>query len=65
LLDKNCELIRPPSVSTNAKLSKEALETKRIAKIHIERVIRQLREFSMLQSCANLNSNYIKHLDLW
>ena len=32
-------------------------------KIHIERVIRRLREFSMLQPCANLNSNYIKHLD--
>jgi len=66
LLDKNCELIRPPSVSTNAKLSKEeALETKRIAslRIHIERVIRRLREFSMLQPCANSSSNYIKHLD--
>jgi len=66
LLDKNCELIRPPSVSTNAKLSKEeALETKRIAslRIHIEKVIRRLRKFSMLQPCANLSSNYIKHLD--
>ncbi|XP_016844515.1 uncharacterized protein LOC100115309 isoform X2 [Nasonia vitripennis] len=61
-----CELIRPSSVSSNEKLSKEeALETKRIAslRIHIERVIRRLREFSILQPCANLSSNYIKHLD--
>jgi len=29
----------------------------------IERVIRRLREFSMLQPCANLSSNYIKHLN--
>lgn len=45
-------LVRPPSVETGVKMSKtEAKFTKQIAslRIHIERVIRRLREFRMLK----------------
>ncbi|KAJ8931195.1 hypothetical protein NQ314_015928 [Rhamnusium bicolor] len=45
---KNCNLIRPPSVQTGTQCTKqEVKESKRIAslRIHIERVIRRLREF--------------------
>lgn len=60
------KLVRPPSVTAGAKLSKiEARETKQIAslRIHIERVIRRLREFSMLKPHACLNHNQVKTLD--
>ncbi|XP_071576229.1 uncharacterized protein [Temnothorax nylanderi] len=58
LSKKNCRLVRPPSVSSNVKPSKlQVLETKRIAslRIHIERVIRRIREFKMLvpHACTN------------
>lgn len=59
-------LVRPPSVVTGAKLSKtEAKETKQIAslRIHIERVIRRTREFSILKPHACVNSNLVKLLD--
>ncbi|KAH9627677.1 hypothetical protein HF086_016831 [Spodoptera exigua] len=65
LLQKGFNLVRPPSVSANLKLSKaEARKTKEIAslRIHIERVIR-LREFSMLKSHSVVNTNLIKFLD--
>nr|XP_034194773.1 uncharacterized protein LOC117610999 [Osmia lignaria] len=45
---KQIELVRPPSVSTKQKSSKEeVLLTKRIAslRIHVERVIRRIREY--------------------
>lgn len=48
-------LVRPPSVVSGAKLTKaEAKETKQIAslRIHVERVIRRLREFNMLKPHA-------------
>lgn len=59
-------LVRPPSVATGTKLSRsEARETKQIAslRIHIERVIRRLREFSMLKPHACINHNLVKVLD--
>lgn len=46
---KNCKLIRAPSVSSNTKSSKAyVIETKRIAslRIHVERVIRRIREIA-------------------
>ncbi|KAL7289366.1 hypothetical protein TKK_0016569 [Trichogramma kaykai] len=57
---KNVKLVRPPSVYTCEKPTKEqALETKRIAslKIHVERVIRRIREFHILtpHSCLDLS----------
>ncbi|KAL0829615.1 hypothetical protein ABMA28_003121 [Loxostege sticticalis] len=59
-------LVRPPSVVSGAKLTKaEAKETKQIAslRIHIERVIRRLREFNMLKPHACLNLSLVKVLD--
>lgn len=59
-------LVRPPSVIAGNKLTKtEARETKQIAslRIHIERVIRRLREFNMLKPHACLNSKFLKVLD--
>lgn len=59
-------LVRPPSVASGSKLSKaEAKETKQIAslRIHVERVIRRLREFNMLKPHACLNLSLVKVLD--
>lgn len=59
-------LVRPPSVETGVKMSKsEAKQTKQIAslRIHIERVIRRLREFHMLRPHACINFQFVKILD--
>lgn len=63
---KKCELIRPPSVLTNVKPTKaEVLLTKRIAslRIHVERVIRRIREFSLLEPHSTLNHAIMPHID--
>lgn len=60
------QLVRPPSVKTGVKLNKcEAKQTKQIAslRIHVERVIRRLREFHMLKPHACINMNFVKILD--
>lgn len=59
-------LVRPPSVASGGKLSKaEAKETKQVAslRVHVERVIRRLREFNMLKPHACLNLSLVKVLD--
>lgn len=66
LNEKGCILVRPPSVSTDTKLSKEeVLTTKRIAslRIHVERVIRRLREFKFLKPHACIHSKSISLTD--
>lgn len=66
LLQKGIHLERPPSVSSNCKLSKqEVIKTKQIAslRIHIERIIRRLREFSMLKPHSLINMKLLKYLD--
>ncbi|KAL3279859.1 hypothetical protein HHI36_017365 [Cryptolaemus montrouzieri] len=58
-------LVQPPSVVSGVKLTKaEAKETKQIAslRIHVERVIRRLREFNMLKPHACLNLSLVKVL---
>lgn len=63
LLQHNCKLIRPPSVCANEKLSKdEARTAKQIAalRIHVERVIRRIREFEFLHMHACINRNYFR-----
>lgn len=63
---KGCKLIRPPSVESNRKLAKaEVLETKRIAslRIHIERVIRRIREFKFLRPHSCINNKLISLTD--
>ncbi|KAJ8964893.1 hypothetical protein NQ314_004532 [Rhamnusium bicolor] len=67
LVTKGCVLVRPPSVSASLKSSKtEVLETKRIAslRIHVERVIRRLREFSFLAPHACIDNKLIPYTDL-
>lgn len=66
LIQKRCTLIRPPSVGSGAKISKEdVMQTKRIAslRIHIERLIRRLREFNMLKPHACVDHNLIAVID--
>lgn len=63
---RNCTLIRPPSVATGTKSTKEDIKlSKRIAslRIHIERVIRRLREFEMLQPHACIDLKMAWKLD--
>lgn len=66
LVTKGCVLVRPPSVSTGTKLSKdEVFETKRIAslRIHVERVIRRIREFSFLAPHACIDNKLLPFTD--
>lgn len=66
LHDRGMKLLRPPSVNAGAKLSKtEVRQTKIIAslRIHIERVIRRLREFYMLKQHSVINTNILRVLD--
>lgn len=63
---RNFTLMRPPSVSIVSKLTKSEVRlTKQIAslRIHIERVIRRIREFSILKPHSVVNSNLIPVLD--
>lgn len=59
MLQNNCTLFKPPSVSSD-----EVMTTK-IAplRIHIERVIRRLREFAMLVPHSSINNKllYLKN----
>ena len=67
LIQRRCVLVRPPSVATGAKSTKEEVtETKRIAslRIYVERVIRRLREYKMLIPHSCINSNLISYLDI-
>ncbi|CAK1594367.1 unnamed protein product [Parnassius mnemosyne] len=66
LHEKGIKLLRPPSVNAGAKLSKtEVRQTKIIAslRIHIERVIRRVREFHMLKQHSVINTNICRVLD--
>lgn len=66
LVAKGCVLVRPPTVSTSTKPSRdEVLETKRIAslRIHVERVIRRIREFSFLAPHACIDNKLLKYTD--
>lgn len=66
IVAKQCKLVRPPSVETGVKMSEvQVLETKRIAslRIHIERVIRRLREFKILRPHSCINLNLICYID--
>lgn len=66
LNQKECELLRPPSVSTSTKSTKEeVLKTKSIAslRIHIERVIRRVREYKILEPHSCLDWNTMPYID--
>lgn len=66
LATKNCKLIRPPSIASGSKSTKEDVKlSKRIVslRIHIERVIRRLREFEMLKPHACIDLTMAWKLD--
>lgn len=59
---KKCSLVRPPSVPNNQNLSREiVIESKRIAslRIHVERVIKRIREFTLLDIHSRINTNLL------
>lgn len=63
---KHIKLVRPPSVSTQQKSTKEeVLLTKRIAslRIRVERVIRRIREFSLLEPHSTIDHYIIPYID--
>jgi len=63
---KKCTLVRPPSVSANEKCTKQEVKlSKRIAslRIHIERTIRRIREYSFLKPHACINHRLVKYTD--
>ncbi|KAL4709530.1 hypothetical protein ACJJTC_007261 [Scirpophaga incertulas] len=63
---KGIKLLRPPSVASGSKLSKSQVrETKIIAslRIHIERVIRRVREFHMLKQHSVINKHFLRILN--
>lgn len=65
LLEKNCILVRPPTVLSDAKISKADVKlTKQIAslRIDIERIIR-IREFYMLKPHPCINTRLIAVLN--
>ncbi|KAJ0169998.1 hypothetical protein K1T71_014604 [Dendrolimus kikuchii] len=60
------QLVHPPNVKTEGKLKKiEAKQTKQTAslRVHVESVIRSLREFDMLKPHACINMSFVKILD--
>lgn len=66
LQKKGCILIRPPSVLSNSKPTKEeVIETRRIAslRIHVERVIRRIREFNILKPHSTIHHDTIDIVD--
>lgn len=65
LSKKGIKLLRPPSVASGLKLSQEQVrQTKIIAslRIHVERVMRRLREFNMLKQHSVINRNFLRVL---
>lgn len=63
---KGCKLLRPPSISSGSKSTKEeVLKTKSIAslRIHVERVIRRIREYKILEPHSCLNLNIMLYID--
>lgn len=66
LQKKGCILIRLPSVLSNSKPTKEEIvETRRIAslRIHVERVIRRIREFNILKPYLTIHHDTIDTVD--
>ncbi|XP_044583956.1 uncharacterized protein LOC123264629 [Cotesia glomerata] len=63
---KKCTLIRPPTVSSNKQPTHdEVIATKRIAslRIHIERLIRRIREFHICEPHSCVNVKLIPQMD--
>jgi hypothetical protein len=66
IASKSCHLVKPPSVFSGQKSSKESvIQTKQIAnlRINIERVIRRLHEFEFLKPHSVIHSKLIGFTD--
>jgi hypothetical protein len=66
VLEKGCEVVRPPSVSEGKQLSKEQVLTgRKIAgvRIHVERAIRRIREFKFLAPHACIHNSLVSCAD--
>lgn len=66
LAKRKCELIRPPSVSADKKMSKqEVIATRRIAsaRIHVERCISRIREFRFLDIHSRIDIHHLNLID--
>ncbi|KAJ8671462.1 hypothetical protein QAD02_002721 [Eretmocerus hayati] len=63
---KSCTLTRPPSVQKDIKSSKEDVKlTKQVAsiRIHVERAINRIRNYSILDIHSRVDNSLIKHID--
>ncbi|XP_073964658.1 uncharacterized protein [Choristoneura fumiferana] len=66
LSQRHVKLLRPPSVSSQeTPTKKEVIQTKIIAslRIHVERVIRRVREFAFLKPHSVINHNHVRYAD--
>lgn len=66
LSERQCKLVRPPSVSEGTILQESDTKTaKQIAalRIQIERVIKRIREFKMVETHSRINLHYLGLLD--
>lgn len=63
---KNCKLVRPPSVLIGQKSSREQVKQSKVIaalRINVERVIRRVREFSLLDAHACVHHSLLHLLD--
>jgi hypothetical protein len=66
VLEKGCEVVRPPSVSEGKQLSKEqVVNGRKIAgvRIHVEQAIRRIRELKFLAPHACIHSSLVSFAD--
>lgn len=66
LVTKNIKLLRPPSVyKSNKPTKEEVMQTKVVAslRVHIERVIRRVREFRFLKPHSVVSYKHVGYLD--
>ncbi|GBN68046.1 hypothetical protein AVEN_70939-1 [Araneus ventricosus] len=66
LQQRECKLVRPPSVSADIQCTPDEVKaSKRIAalRIHVERLIRRVREFKMLLPHACIDNHLVQSFD--
>ncbi|KAI5749112.1 hypothetical protein M8J76_004735 [Diaphorina citri] len=66
LQEKNCSLLRPPSVGTGTQMSKADVHiTKVIAslRVHVERVIKRVRDYSFLSAHSSFHHDLLPIID--
>ena len=66
LTSKQCFLVRPSSVKTGTKSTKnEVIDSRKISglRIHVERAIRRIREFNFVSPHSCIDNKQLKHAD--